>query len=212
MEIILLERIEKLGQMGDQVKVKDGYARNFLLPQKKALRATAENKLRFESERAQLETHSLERKKDAEAVAGKLEGTKYVILRQASDMGQLYGSVSSRDIAEALTASGFSAEKRQINLSAPIKTLGVHEVRVVLHPEVLVAVSVNVARSEEEAEAQSLSEAGGAAPAAADFFETEEAAREAVETLTEAEEDDAEPKAAPVEKAASESPDGETPA
>lgn len=209
MEIILLERIEKLGQMGDQVKVKDGYARNFLLPRKKALRATDENKLRFESERAQLETHSLERKKDAEAISEKLEGTKYVILRQASDMGQLYGSVSSRDIAEALTEAGFTAEKRQINLSAPIKALGVHEVRVVLHPEVLVSVSVNVARSEEEAEAQSVSEAEGEVPAAAEFFETEEAAREAVEALTETENDGAESDAAPAAETSSESTDEE---
>lgn len=189
MDIILLERIEKLGQMGDVVNVKDGYARNFLLPQKKALRATNENRSRFDTERAQLETHSLERRGEAEVIAEKLDGTKYVILRQASDMGQLYGSVSSRDIAQALTEAGFTAEKRQINLNEPIKTLGVHEVRVALHPEVIVEVSVNVARTQEEADAQTLSAAGGETPAAATFFESEEAARDAEEDLLDTEED-----------------------
>lgn len=188
MDIILLERIEKLGQMGDVVNVKDGYARNFLLPQKKALRATNENRSRFDTERAQLETHSLERRGEAEIVAEKLDGTKYVILRQASDMGQLYGSVSSRDIAQALTEAGFTAEKRQINLNEPIKTLGIHEVRVALHPEVIVAVSVNVARSQEEADAQINLAGGGEVLTAEAFFESAEAARDAEDSLSDNEE------------------------
>jgi large subunit ribosomal protein L9 len=185
MEVLLLERVEKLGQMGDVVKVKDGYARNFLLPQKKALRATESNRKRFEVERAQLETSSLERRSEAEAVGEKLEGTSYILLRQASDMGQLYGSVSSRDIADALTEGGFSTDKRQINLKAPIKNLGVHEVSIALHPELFVAVTVNVARSAEEAEAQTSVPTDGETPATAEFFESEEAAREAEETLSE---------------------------
>jgi len=185
MEVLLLERVEKLGQMGDVVKVKDGYARNFLLPQKKALRATESNRKRFEVERAQLETSSLERRSEAEAVGEKLEGTSYILLRQASDMGQLYGSVSSRDIADALTEGGFSTDKRQINLKAPIKNLGVHEVSIALHPELFVAVTVNVARSAEEAEAQTSAPTDGETPTTAEFFESEEAAREAEETLSE---------------------------
>jgi large subunit ribosomal protein L9 len=189
MEVLLLERIEKLGQMGDVVKVKDGYARNFLLPQKKALRATADNRSKFEVERAQLETTNLERRKEAEAVGDKLAGTSYVLLRQASDMGQLYGSVSSRDIADALTEGGFTADKRQIKLTTPIKNLGVHAVNVALHPELSVIVSINVARSAEEAETQTAAATNGKAPATAEFFESEEAAREAEETLAEDEAD-----------------------
>jgi large subunit ribosomal protein L9 len=154
MEVILLERIGRLGQMGDVVNVKDGYARNFLLPQKKALRATTENRARFETERAQLEANNLELKKEAEAVAGKLEGKIFVAIRSAGDTGQLYGSVSTRDISEVVTAGGFTIERRQVILERPIKTLGLHDTRVALHPEVIVKVILNVARSEDEADRQ----------------------------------------------------------
>jgi large subunit ribosomal protein L9 len=158
MQVILLERIGRLGQMGDIVTVKDGYARNFLLPQKKALRATEENKKRFESNRAQLEARNLELKKEAEAVAAKLEGQTFTAIRQAGDTGQLYGSVTARDIVEIVTAGGFSIDRRQVVLDKPIKTLGVHPVRVALHPEVIVGVSLNVARTEDEADRQARGE------------------------------------------------------
>lgn len=158
MHVILLERIGRLGQMGDVVNVKNGYARNFLLPQKKALRATDENKARFEKNRAQLEARDLELKKEAEAVAGKLNGKAFVAIRQAGDTGQLYGSVTPRDIAEVITAGGFSVDRRQIVLDRPIKTLGVHATKVALHPEVVVQVSLNVARTEDEAERQARGE------------------------------------------------------
>ena len=158
MQIILLERIGRLGQMGDVVNVKDGYARNFLLPQKKALRATAENLARFEKERTQLEARDLELKKEAEAVAAKLAGQSFLAIRQAGDTGQLYGSVTSRDIAEVVTAGGFSIDRRQIVLDRPIKTLGLHPTRVALHPEVIVQITLNVARSEDEAERQARGE------------------------------------------------------
>lgn len=212
MEIILLERIEKLGQMGEIVKVKDGYARNFLLPQKRALRATEENKSRFETQRVQLEAHNLERREEAKVIADKLDGTRYVVLRQASDTGQLYGSVSGRDIAQAVVDAGFTIEKRQVNLTAPIKTLGVHEVRIDLHPEVSASVSVNVARSEEEAEAQSAAPVEGAAPETAGFFETEEAALEAEQDLSESDEETESATAVtvPEKTATNESPDGES--
>ena len=154
MEVILLERIEKLGQMGDVVRVKDGYARNFLLPQSKALRATETNRKRFESERAQLEARNLERKKEAEAVGEKVDGASFVIIRQAGDSGQLYGSVSTRDIAEKVSADGTSISRNQVVLDRPIKTLGLHPVRISLHPEVSVDITVNVARTEDEAERQ----------------------------------------------------------
>jgi len=155
MEIILLERIERLGQMGDVVTVKSGYARNFLLPQNKALRATDNNKKRFDKERAQLEAHNLERRGEAEKVAEKMSGEKIVLLRQAGESGQLYGSVNARDIAEGLSASGFATEKTQVQLAIPIKTIGLHEVSVNLHPEVSVTITANVARSADEAETQS---------------------------------------------------------
>jgi large subunit ribosomal protein L9 len=158
MQVILLERIGRLGQMGDVVKVKDGYARNFLLPQGKALRATDENKSRFDKDRAQLEARNLELKKEAEVVAAKLTGQEFVAIRQAGDTGQLYGSVSPRDIAEVVTEGGFSVDRRQILLDRPIKALGLHPVQVALHPEVVVKVQVNVARSESEAERQSRGE------------------------------------------------------
>jgi large subunit ribosomal protein L9 len=154
MEVILLQRIGRLGQMGDVVNVKDGYARNFLLPQKKALRATEENRARFETERAQLEANNLELKKEAEAVSGKLDGKTFVAIRSAGDTGQLYGSVSTRDIAEVVTSGGFTIERRQVILERPIKTLGLHATRVALHPEVIVEVTLNVARSQDEAERQ----------------------------------------------------------
>ena len=154
MDVVLLERVEKLGQMGDVVSVKDGYARNYLLPQSKALRATAANMARFENERAQLEARNLELKKEAEAVAEKLDGQQFVIIRQASEAGSLYGSVAARDVAEVATEEGFSIEKRQVVLEKPVKELGLHDMRVVLHPEVDAGITVNVARSTEEAELQ----------------------------------------------------------
>ena len=158
MQVILLERIGRLGQMGDVVTVKDGYARNFLLPQKKALRATKENMARFESNRTQLEARNLELKKEAEAVAAKLDGMSFRAIRQAGDTGQLYGSVTTRDIVETITSGGFSIDRRQVVLDRPIKTLGIHPTRIALHPEVVVNVSLNVARTEDEAERQARGE------------------------------------------------------
>ena len=159
MDVILLERIERLGQIGDVVKVKPGYARNFLLPTKKALRATEENKKRFEAQRAQIEANNLQRREEAEKIKGKVDGLKVVVIRQASETGILFGSVSSRDIAEGVTKAGFTVERRQVILDKPIKTLGLHDVRVALHPEVMVKVIANVAKSEDEAVAQE--KAGG---------------------------------------------------
>lgn len=158
MQVILLERIGGLGQMGDVVKVRDGYARNFLLPKAKALRATKANLARFENERAQLEAHNLELKKEADAVAGKLAGKNFIALRQASEAGQLYGSVSTRDIAILVTEGGFSINRAQVQLPHPIKTLGQHPVRIRLHPEVEVGVTINIARTMEEAERQARGE------------------------------------------------------
>ncbi len=154
MEVILLERIEKLGQMGDIVTVKTGYARNFLLPQKKAMRATGSNKAVFEQQRAHLEADNLVRRKEAESVAGKVEDIDVTIIRQAGDSGQLYGSVSGRDIAASVTESGVKVGRNQIVLDRPIKALGIYDTRVVLHPEVSVTVTVNIARTEEEAKLQ----------------------------------------------------------
>ena len=151
-EVILLERVEKLGQMGQVVKVKPGFARNYLLPQKKALRSTKENRALFESRRVQLEAANLERRAEAAEIGGKLEGLQIVIVRQAGESGQLYGSVSARDIAEAVTAAGFTIGKRQVVLDRPIKSAGLHSVRIVLHPEVSVTVTANIAQSAEEAE------------------------------------------------------------
>lgn len=158
MQVILLERIGRLGQMGDVVKVRDGYARNFLLPKGKALRATKDNLTRFERDRVQLEARNLELKKEADAVAAKLQGKSFMAIRQASDTGQLYGSVTTRDIADLVTEGGFNVERTQILLDRPIKTLGLHEVRVSLHPEVDVRISANVARTQEEAERQARGE------------------------------------------------------
>jgi len=154
MEVILLERVEKLGQMGDVVNVKNGYARNFLLPRKKALRATKSNISYFETQRKDLEARNLENRAEAEAVAGKMEGAKVVLIRQAGETGQLYGSVSARDIAVSLTEDGYKVERSQVVLDRPIKILGLHEIRVVLHPEVSQLIEANVARSPEEAELQ----------------------------------------------------------
>jgi large subunit ribosomal protein L9 len=153
-EVILLERVEKLGLIGDIVKVKPGFARNFLLPQKKALRASESNKKVFEAQRAQIEADNLKRKSEAEKVGEKLNGKSVVLIRQAGDAGQLYGSASTKDIAEAFGADGFTLNKNQVVLDKPIKNLGIHQVRIVLHPEVTVLVKANVARSPEEAELQ----------------------------------------------------------
>ncbi len=158
MEIILLERIAKLGQMGDTVRVKDGYARNFLLPAGKARRATEANKQRFENERAQLEARNLEAKTEAEGVAEKLSGQNFVIIRSAGETGQLYGSVSTRDIAETLSDGGFSTAKRQVRLDRPIKTIGLLDLLITLHPEVEVPITLNIARSTDEAERQARGE------------------------------------------------------
>jgi len=153
-ELILLERVEKLGQMGQIVKVRPGYARNFLLPQKKAMRATKDNLAYFETQRAQLEANNLAQKSEAEQVGAKLDGLKVVLIRQAGESGQLYGSVSARDIADAVTAAGFTVDRQQIVLDRPIKTLGLHPLRVMLHPEVGVTVTANVAQSQEAAQMQ----------------------------------------------------------
>ncbi len=154
MQIILLERVGKLGQMGDVVTVRDGHARNYLLPQGKALRATEENIARFERERAQIEARNLELRKEAEAVAEKLDGQTFVVIRQSSDTGQLYGSVSTRDIANLISESGTSVARSQVLLDRPIKTLGLHQVRIQLHAEVDVTIMLNVARSQDEADLQ----------------------------------------------------------
>jgi large subunit ribosomal protein L9 len=153
-DLILLERVEKLGQMGQIVKVKPGFARNYLLPQKKAMRATKDNLAYFETQRAQLEANNLKRKGEAQEIGAKLEGLTVVVLRQAGESGQLYGSVMARDISDAVTAAGFTVERSQIVLDRPIKTLGMHRVRVMLHPEVGVTVTANVAQSREAAQLQ----------------------------------------------------------
>ena len=154
MEVILLERIEKLGQMGDVVRVKPGFARNFLLPQRKALRATKDNLSYFESQRAHLEAENLKRRDEAEAVAKKIDHAQVILIRQAGETGQLYGSVSSRDLADIIRENGVTVARGQIVLDKPIKTLGLHDIRVRLHPEVSVTITANIARSNEEAETQ----------------------------------------------------------
>ncbi len=173
MQVILMERVAKLGQMGEVVNVKAGYARNFLLPQGKALRADAANIKAFEAKKAQLQADNLETKKEAEVVGEKLDGQTFVIIRSASDSGALYGSVTTRDAAEVATTGGFSVNKVQVVLDKPIKDLGIHSVSVVLHPEVTVRMNLNVARSNEEAELQasgkSIKELAAEAEAAADF-------------------------------------------
>jgi large subunit ribosomal protein L9 len=195
MDVILLERIERLGQMGDVVKVKPGFARNYLLPQKKALRATKENREFFEKQRAQLEAQNLNQRQDAEKVATKLDGVSVIIIRQAGEFGQLYGSVTTRDIATAITGAGFTVDRRQILLDVPIKTLGLHKTRVALHPEVAVSVTLNVAQSEEEAAAQAAGKTAGAPAVAEAVAEAAAPAPAAAEPETaEAAEAPAEPK------------------
>ncbi len=154
MQVILLERVARLGQMGDLVRVRDGFARNFLLPKGKALRSTEANRKRFERDKVQLEARNLEARKEAEAVAEKLAGKTFVVIRQAGETGQLYGSVSTRDVADAAIAGGFTVERNQVRLNRPIKTIGMHELLVALHPEVEVPITLNVARSADEAERQ----------------------------------------------------------
>jgi large subunit ribosomal protein L9 len=176
MQVVLLERIEKLGQMGDIVTVRDGYARNYLVPQRKAMRATKANLAEFEQRRAHLEATNLQRREEAQAAAARIEGRSVTILRQAGEGGQLYGSVNARDIAEAFAEDRITFDRRQVRLDAPLKALGIHQVRVALHPEVDVQVSVNVARSQEEAEIQADPEL--AAARVAEQQAEQEAARE----------------------------------
>lgn len=179
MQVILLERIRKLGQMGDVVNVKDGFARNFLLPQKKALRATDENRARFEKEKARLEVRNNELKTEAEKVSTGLDGKTFVLLRQAGESGQLYGSVTTRDIAQTVAAEGFEVGRSQVNLDKPIKDVGLHTIEIVLHADVVAKVTINVARTKDEAERQARGEnvlaeataAEEAAIAAEQFFE-----------------------------------------
>ena len=158
MEVILLERVENLGQMGDVVKVRAGFARNYLLPQKKALRANDNNKKVFESQRADLEARKLERKKEAEAAAAKIDGSSFVVIRQSSELGALYGSVTTRDIADAASEGGVHIDRAQVRLDKPLKSLGVFSVRVALHPEVNAKININIARSADEAERQARGE------------------------------------------------------
>jgi len=192
MEVILLERVEKLGQMGDVVSVKPGFARNYLLPQKKALRATEANKTAFDEQKAQLEAENLKRKSEAEGVAAKMDDLKVTMIRQAGEAGQIYGSVNARDIANGVTDAGFTVSRSQISLASPIKTLGLFPVAVALHPEVAIDVTVNVARSEEEATIQAETgvaliskdeeeEAPEAVPAAEEIFEEDVLAEQAAE-------------------------------
>jgi large subunit ribosomal protein L9 len=158
MEVILLERVAKLGHMGETVRVKDGYARNFLLPRGKALRATEANKKRFESQRAQIEARNVEARKEADSIGAKLGGTTVIMLRSAGETGVLYGSVAARDISEALAGAGFTVSRNQVTINTPIKTIGMHTVPIALHPEVEVMITANVARSPEEAEKQARGE------------------------------------------------------
>jgi large subunit ribosomal protein L9 len=217
MNVILLERIEKLGQMGDVVAVKPGFARNYLLPQKKAMRATKDNLATFENQRGQLETENLERRGEAEAVAAKLDGLSVTLIRQAGDTGQLYGSVTVRDMAKAVTEAGFTVDRKQIVLDSAIKMLGLHQVRVRLHPEVTAGVTANVARSEAEAEQQastghvvSVEEQRATEDAAVEAVIAEVEAEEAAEAeATEAEATEAD--TAEAEPAQAEQPDGAEP-
>ena len=201
MQVILLERIEKLGQMGDVVKVKPGFARNYLLPKRKALRATEENRKIFESQRADLEADNLKRRGEAESVAAKLEGLTIVLIRQAGEGGQLYGSVTARDLAQSLDQGGIKIERSQVQLDKVIKVLGLHPVRIRLHPEVAVTITANVARSEEEARAQA---SEGHVVSAEEQRAAEEAAIQDVITEVEAEE------AASSEEEAAAETDGES--
>ncbi|HEX9647997.1 MAG TPA: 50S ribosomal protein L9 [Alphaproteobacteria bacterium] len=180
MEVILLERVENLGQMGDVVRVRDGFARNYLLPRQKALRATKGNRERFERQRTRLEADNLTHRQEAEQVAKRMAGVSVVMVRQAGDTGQLYGSVNARDIAAAVTEAGYTVDRRQVALNQVIKSLGLHPARLVLHPEVSVEVKVNVARSQEEAKLQ-------AAGVDVTALDREEAEREAAAAAAEAE-------------------------
>lgn len=206
MKVILLERIRKLGQMGETVTVKDGFARNFLLPQGKALRANDKNQAHFDAQKAELEARNLELKGEASKVGEKISGETFIAIRQAGDTGQLYGSVSSRDIAETICENGIQIDRNQILLNRPIKVLGVHEVLVSLHPEVEVNVNINVARTEEEAERQARGE-----DVTLDKFEDEEEAIDAEELFEEgagpSEDDDSEDDA--VEEASTEEAEAE---
>jgi large subunit ribosomal protein L9 len=206
MEVILLERVAKLGQMGDVVRVKDGFARNFLLPQGKALRATKENRSRFDNMKVELEARNLEQKGEAEKIAHKLDGQNFTVLRQAAEGGQLYGSVSPRDLAALVIDKGFAVSRAQIALNTPIKTIGLHKVPVTLHPEVEVTINVAVARNADEAARVARGEditvvrdeaeeaAAEAAAAAEAFFEPEAAeARRGREAVTEPAEGETEP-------------------
>jgi large subunit ribosomal protein L9 len=197
MEVILLERVTKLGQMGEVVRVKDGFARNFLLPQGKALRATKDNRAKFETMKGQLEARNLELKGDAEKIGAKLNGQSFIVVRQASETGQLYGSVSPRDIVAILTTGGFTVSRGQIALNTPIKNIGLHRVPVTLHPEIEVSITINVARSADEAGRIARGEnviaprderlviATGEEAAAEDFFENPEDIKEEGETVPE---------------------------
>jgi len=187
MEVILLERVQRLGQMGEVVRVRDGFARNFLLPQGKALRATEANRKRYESQRHDLEARNLERRSEAEQVATKLNGQSFVVVRQAAETGQLYGSVSTRDLAETMEAAGFKVERSQVALNQPIKSIGLHTVAIVLHPEVEASVTVNVARSEDEAARQARGEDLTVATAEPAEEAAEAEPAEAEETAAEAE-------------------------
>ena len=207
MQVILLERVERLGQMGDVVKVKNGFARNFLLPRKKALRATKENIARFEKDRGQLEARNLELKTEASGVSKKVDGKSYVLIRQAGESGQLYGSVSTRDISDAVTAGGATVSRQQVLLDKPIKTIGLYQIKVQLHPEVRVTVTINVARNEDEAGRQARGEnvtptaIEEAKIAAEAMFESEDVAKAALHKDEEgAEEAPAEGEAAPKPK------------
>ena len=221
MEIILLERIAKIGQMGDVVRVRDGFARNFLLPAGKALRATDANKARFETDKAHLEARNLEARKEAEGVAEKLDGQNFIVIRSAGETGQLYGSAAARDIVEVVEAGGFSIARQQVRLDRPIKAIGLHEVQIDLHPEVSVSIALNVARSDDEAKRQArgedltrrdafdepeAEEAAEAAPDLAEVFENPEDAELAAE---EAEASDVEADADVASDASTEAPESE---
>ena len=212
MKVILLERVAKLGQMGDVCDVKPGFARNYLLPQKKALSASANNIADFEARKVQLEAQNLETKTEAEAMAAKLDGQQFVVIRSASDAGALYGSVTTRDAAEAATAEGFTVDRKQVVLLAPIKYLGLHEVSVVLHPEVSATIEMNVARSVEESELQaagkSIQELAAEEEAAAEF----EIAELFEDIGAAASEDDDLAESAGIETASDDASEEETPA
>ena len=204
MDVILLERIEKLGNMGDVVTVKPGFARNFLIPQEKALRATKANKARFEAEREYLEQRNTENREQAARDGQSIDGTQVVMIRRAGDTGQLYGSVSARDIFESLSEKGVSVKRNQITIEKPIKTLGIHDVSIRLHAEVTVPVTVNVARSEDEAERQAKGEDVIATQIAEERADAEEAAAERAEIAAEMFEGDA-----PAEIIGDDAPTGE---